>query len=235
MGCAIDRGLLDRIARERGDDGPFATGSLTEDYELGLQSAAMGSRSQFLRVRTKDGRLIGTRAYVPSSMKAAIRQKTRWIHGIAFQGWDRLGWRGGPAALWMQLRDRRGPMAALLLALAYLLVILSGIELLLTKLDLVSLPPLPPLLRWLLMANLAALAWRLATRMLFTAREYGWRQGLLALPRAIVSNTVAIVAAPRALFAYVRSLRGAATPWDKTDHHSHPALGETLLVHGEPQ
>lgn len=230
VGCAIDHALLDRIARERGGEGPFATGSLTEDYELGLQSAAMGSRSLFLRVRTTDGRLIGTRAYFPSSMNAAIRQKTRWIHGIAFQGWDRLGWRGGPAALWMQLRDRRGPMAAFLLALAYLLVLLSGLELLLTRLGLISLPPLSPVVHWLLLANLVAFTWRLAARMAFTAREYGWRQGMLALPRAIVSNTVAIVSAPRALFAYVRSLRGTATPWDKTDHHSHPVLGETLLL-----
>lgn len=230
VGSAIDRDLLERIAKERLGNGPFATGSLTEDYELGLQCAAMGARSSFLRVRTEDGRLVATRAYFPSSMKTAIRQKTRWIHGIAFQGWDRLGWRGGPVALWMQLRDRRGPLAALLLALAYLLVLLTGFELLLTWFGLIALPPLPPLLRWLLLANLAALVWRLAARMAFTWREYGWRQGLLALPRAIVSNTIAIVAARRALFAYVRSLRGATPAWDKTDHDSHPMLGETLLI-----
>ena len=35
-------------------------------------------------------------------------QKARWLHGIAFQGWERLGWWGRPVDLWMELRDRRG-------------------------------------------------------------------------------------------------------------------------------
>ena len=53
-------------------------------------------------------------------------------------------------------------------------------------------------------------------------------QGLLAIPRVIVSNTVAIVAARRALFAYARSLRGAQIAWDKTEHTSHPAFAEAV-------
>lgn len=228
VGCAIERGMLDKIARQRASDGPFATGALTEDYELGLQCGAMGGRSQFLRVRTETGRLIATRAFFPSSMSAAIRQKTRWIHGIAFQGWDRLGWRGTPVDLWMQIRDRRGPLAALLLAVAYLLVVMGGIEFALAYLGWLQIPPLPLFLQWLLVANLAALAWRLAARMTFTAREFGWAQGLLALPRVIVSNTVAIVAARRALFAYARSLRGGPIVWDKTDHDVHPVAGDIL-------
>ena len=67
---------------------------------------------------------------------------------------------------------------------------------------------------------------RLAARAVFTAREFGVVQGLLAIPRVIVSNTVAIVAARRALFAYARSLRGVQIAWDKTEHTSHPAFAE---------
>lgn len=223
VGCAIARGWLARLDAQRGGAGPFATGALTEDYELGLGSAALGARGSFVRARTTTGRLIATRAYFPSTMKAAIRQKTRWIHGIAFQGWDRLGWRGPPAALWMQLRDRRGPLAALMLAVAYLLVLLGGLELVLTRAGLMATAPLSPLLQALLWLNLAALAWRLAARALFTAREFGGAQGLLAIPRVIVSNTVAIIAARRALMAYARSLRGARVAWDKTEHSLHPA------------
>lgn len=228
VGCAIEREMLDRIALQRASDGPFATGALTEDYELGLQCAAMGGRSRFLRVRTTGGLLIATRAYFPASMAAAIRQKARWIHGIAFQGWDRLGWRGTPADLWMQLRDRRGPLAALLLAVAYLLVIVSGVELVLSYLGSLRISPLPPVLRWLLVTNLVVLGWRLAVRVAFTTREFGWRQGLLALPRVIVSNTVAIVAARRALVTYVRSLRGARVVWDKTSHDVHPVFRDNM-------
>lgn len=222
VGCAIRREWLSRFDLERNHLGPFATGALTEDYELGLQSAALGARGKFLRVRTTDGRLIATRAYFPCTMRAAIRQKARWIHGIAFQAWDRFGWHGPASALWMQARDRRGPLAALLLALAYFLVVLVGIELVLNYAGWI-IAPLPRTVQLLLWINMAVLAWRLGLRSLFTAREFGLLQGLLAIPRVVVSNTVAIVAARRAAFAYVRSLRGSPPAWDKTDHTYHPA------------
>lgn len=224
VGCAISRDWLSRLDCHHGEAGPFATGALTEDYELGLQSAALGARGCFLRVRTTTGRLIATRAYFPSSMQAAIRQKARWINGIALQSWDRLGWSGSPATFWMQLRDRRGPLAALLLALAYLLVVVTGLEWLLARAGWWVMPPLSPLMETLLWLNVAALAWRLAVRALFTTREFGLVQGMLAIPRVIVSNTVAIVAARRAIFAYTRSLRGLSLAWDKTEHTRHPAL-----------
>ena len=229
VGCAIAREWLGRLDAQRGGAGPFATGALTEDYELGLKSAALGARGHFVRVRTADGRLIATRAYFPTSMQAAIRQKARWINGIALQGWDRIGWRGSPAALWMQLRDRRGPLAALLLTLAYLFVIGAGIELVLAHAGLVQSAPLSPGMQTLLWLNLAALVWRLAARALFTTREFGAVEGLLAIPRVVVSNTVAIVAARRAWFAYARSLRGDRVAWDKTEHTSHPAFAENAL------
>lgn len=225
VGCAVARAWLARLDVQRDGAGPFATGSLTEDYELGLQIAAMGGKARFLRARTMEGRLIATRSYFPHSMRTAIRQKTRWLHGIALQGWDRLGWRGSPVALWMQLRDRRGPLAALLLALAYVLLAIAAAEWALGRIGVVAAAvPLSPAMRLLLWCNLLALAWRLAARFAFTTREFGVFQGLLSVPRVIVSNTVAIVAARRALFGYVRSLRGERTIWDKTEHIHHPAL-----------
>lgn len=232
VGCAIARAWLTRLDAQRGMTGPFATGALTEDYELGLQSAALGARGSFLRVRTTTGRLIATRSYFPTSMQTAIRQKARWINGIALQGWDRLGWRGSPVALWMQLRDRRGPIAALLLALAYLLVVVVGIEWALSRAGLLVASPLSPAMVTLLWLNVAALVWRLAARAVFTAREFGAAQGLLAIPRVVVSNTVAIVAARRALFAYARSLRGTRLAWDKTEHTSHPAFTSAVSERG---
>jgi adsorption protein B len=53
----------------------------------------------------------------------AVRQKTRWIHGIALQSWDRMGWMGRPVDVWMALRDRRGPLVALVLGAAYALLL----------------------------------------------------------------------------------------------------------------
>lgn len=225
VGCGLARPMLERLTRAGEGEGPFARGALTEDYELGLRVAALGGRARFVRQRAGDGRLIATRAYFPASLSAAVRQKTRWTHGIALQSWDRLGWqRGGVASLWMQLRDRRGPLAAALLALAYLLFAVTSLRLGAWAAGVAEPVALPPAITALLALNLAFLFWRAGWRAAFTAREYGWREGVRAVLRLPVSNLVAVMAGRRAIAAYWRSLGGAQTRWDKTDHHDHPAL-----------
>lgn len=223
VGCAFARDMLRRIDRGSGGYGPFAIDSLTEDYELGFKVKAEGGRSRFLRVRGEDGQLVATRACFPARIDQAVRQKARWVHGIALQGWDRMGWHGGPAECWMRLRDRRGPFAALVLFTGYLLLAGALVLLAADGLGLVHLGNVGPWLGALLSVNLAALAWRLAMRFVFTAREYGWREGVRAVVRFPVANLIAILAARRALAAYVASLAGAKPRWDKTFHHAHPA------------
>lgn len=80
-----------------------------------------------------------------------------------------------------------------------------------------------PLALTLLYANLAALVWRASVRFAFTAREYGMAEGLRSIVRIPVANVIAIMAARRALFAYVGTLRGSPVRWDKTEHAAHPA------------
>lgn len=223
VGCAISRAALDALPRVAGSDGPFSAECLTEDYELGLVIAQMGGSSRFLRARTSCGRLIATRAYFPAQLAAAVRQKTRWVHGIAFQGWDRLGWRLHAGDLWMRLRDRRGPFTALVLAIAYLLLVLSGIAWGLSLAGLTEPLAGSPLLQTVLLLNLASLLWRIGMRFAFTAREHGLGEGLLAIARIPVANIVAIMAGRRAFMAYVRTLRGELPRWDKTEHWHHPA------------
>ncbi len=91
VGCAIARPLLRTIAAGR-PDGPFDAASLTEDYELGLAIAAAGGRTAFPRVAASAGGIVAVRAYFPSRIDAAVRQKARWMTGIALAGWDRIGW-----------------------------------------------------------------------------------------------------------------------------------------------
>jgi len=225
VGCAFARPVLARLAAERPDqEGPFSVESLTEDYEMGLRIKALGARTRFLRLRGKDGELIATRAYFPSELRAAVRQKTRWIHGIALQGWDRLGWIASPIELWMRMRDRRGPLIAIVLAAAYLLLAIAGI---LWVADVTGMdrPWLgDPLTQALIAINFCSFLWRAAMRFAFTTNEYGWREGALAVLRIPVANIIAIMAGRRALFAYMGTLGGKLPKWDKTQHLAHPAL-----------
>lgn len=224
VGCAFARPILARLSAQRAEqDGPFSIESLTEDYELGLRIKAMGARTKFLRLRGDDGQLIATRACFPSQLGAAVRQKTRWIHGIALQGWDRLGWIASPVELWMRMRDRRGPLTAIVLSAAYLLLVVVAFLWVAGVMGL-GRPWYPdPLVQLLIVINFAGFLWRAGMRFAFTAREYGLAEGLRSVLRIPVANIIAIMAGRRALFAYMGTLGGKLPKWDKTTHLAHPA------------
>jgi bacteriophage N4 adsorption protein B len=226
VGCGFSRAALEQLAKMRiaaGETGPFAADCLTEDYELGLLIARNGGKSRYLRMRDSDGRLVATRSYFPATLATSVRQKSRWIHGIAFQGWERLGWKGRPVEVWMSLRDRRGPLTSVVLAAGYGLVAISGLLGLARLAGWVDGMVPSALLRWMIVLAFAGLAWRIAMRFMFTAREYGLIEGLCAVLRIPVANIISIMAGRRALMAYVRTLRGAELSWDKTAHGVHPA------------
>ena len=227
VGCAFRREMISRIAelrRREGGSGPFAAECLTEDYELGVLVWREGGKSRFLRVRDHAGGLVATRAYFPATLDDSVRQKARWIHGIAFQGWDRLGWGAGVADLWMALRDRRGPLTAIVLACGYLLVLIEGLLGLAQLLGIQRERVTAPGLRWVLLFCFATLVWRCAARFAFTAHEYGLVEGVNAVMRIPVANLIAIFAGRRALASYVRGLCGARVHWEKTAHADHPAM-----------
>ena len=216
-GCAIATPMLRRIAAARGGV-PFDAASLTEDYELDLAIAGFGGRGVFARCRDDDGLLVAVRAYFPGDFTAAARQKARWMAGIALAGWDRTGWSRVHHLTdhWMRMRDRRAPLAVIVLAAAYAALLSWALADVLHVAMATPIAAMAPV--WLLGANAALLGWRLAMRVAFTAFGYGWREGLRAIPRFIIGNFIALAAAPRALATYLPMLFGAAPTWDKTEH-----------------
>lgn len=232
VGCGFSRRALGRLADLRaagagGEAGPFSSECLTEDYELGLLVSQNGSRSRFVRLRDSFGDLVATRAYFPAAMDEAVRQKARWIHGIAFQGWDRLGWNGRPVDIWMAVRDRRGPLTAIVLAAAYGLLVIEGLLATARLAGWQDGIAMSPLLRMMLEISFIAFLWRALFRFGFTAREYGMIEGARGVLRIPVANCIAILAGRRALAAYLRTLRGGEVRWDKTRHGEHPAAFAT--------
>jgi adsorption protein B len=226
VGCGFTRAMMARLATMRaaeGGVGPFPADALTEDYEMGVLVHRCGGASRFLRLRDADGALVATRAFFPGELDDAVRQKARWIHGIALQGWDRLGWSHRLLDRWMALRDRHGPLTAIVLAAAYLLVLIWGVLWLARAMGWRSTVPAPGYLAALLWLTFATCVWRAVWRFGFTAREYGAAEGLRSVGRLIVANFIAILSGRQALFAYVRSLRGQTVRWDKTPHGAHPA------------
>ncbi len=216
VGCAIERTALGRLAA-RHDGRPFAGASMTEDYEMGLRLGALGVKTMFVRLPAEPGSraAVCSRGHFPASLDAAVRQKARWIGGIAFAGWDQLGWRGGIGERWMRMRDRRGPLAALVMLAGYTSALLWGQVALAAALGAAIAVPVSPLLAALMGINAWLLGWRLLMRFGFTTSAYGWGEGLRSIPRAVVANVVAMLAARRALAIHNQ---GGPTRWDKTAH-----------------
>jgi len=220
VGCAIARNALARLAADNGGR-PFAAQCMTEDYELGLRIGAFADKTMFVRIPAVAGSasVVSSRGHFPATLDAAVRQKARWIGGIALAGWERLGWRGGIGERWMRMRDRRGPLAALLLVAGYAAILLWLQLWIAARLGAPVVLAAAPVLVFLLKLNAVLLGWRILVRAGFVTATYGPGQGLLSIPRLLVGNFIAILAVKRAIGIHAS---GGPRRWEKT-HHIFPA------------
>lgn len=217
VGCAFSRDALQkRSVRTQGK--PFDAESMTEDYELGLNLTGGESRGIFARLRDQHGQLVATQEFFPDKLEDAIRQKSRWMAGISLSGWDRLGWKNSWRENWMRLRDRKASFAAIVLAIAYVAVILMGILLLAELIGVYHPQPISQFLKTLLFFNGGFLLWRLLMKCYFVFALYGLREAFLSIPRTIVANLINIMAVWRALSQYIDQLAGRPANWEKTSH-----------------
>lgn len=224
VGTAIRRDAM--LALDSGSGTPFDAQSLTEDYEIGYRLHALGYSAAMVRHRA-GGQLVAVREYFPDQLEPAVRQKARWLQGIALSGWDRLGWTRHPLAAWMMMRDRKAVPVAVIGIVGYLLLGLFLLGLLLEHWLGLS-PGIGPVrlhpdqdqgLIFLLGLTGLLLGWRLVVRMACTWRAAGPIEAMLSIPRAPVGNLVNALAALRAFTRYQESLRlGRPLAWDKTQH-----------------
>lgn len=217
VGCAFRRDALGKLSVQTHGK-PFDAASLTEDYELGLNLTEGEARGIFARLKDQHGQWVATQEFFPDNFEDAIRQKSRWMIGIALSGWDRLGWTTCWRENWMRLRDRKASFAAIILALAYVAILLTGC-LYITGLTGIYQPnPISGFLKTMLVFNAAFLVWRLGIKGYFVFALYGLREALLSVPRTFIANVINILAAKRALIQYLQILAGAPARWEKTSH-----------------
>ena len=260
VGCAFSRRALERVAAER-DNELFNTGSLTEDYDIGFRLKDLGLRQAFVkffverpvverrwwggRARTVMQReLVAVREYFPHTLRAAVRQKGRWVLGIALQGWANLGWRGGVGMRYMLWRDRKALLTNLVNVLGYLVVLIIALQwaILSIEPDAWRYPALiepGDALYGLVAVNAVLFGYRLIQRAYCVGRLYGPAQAALSVPRAVWGNVINFLATGRALRLFALSkFTGKRIAWDKTQH-AYPSeaelqqrplrLGELLL------
>src|SRR4029077_19737631 len=107
VGTGFTRQALEKLATAE-HNLIFEPACLTEDYENGLRLHKLGCAQVFVPLARTGESMLATREFFPRSMRSAIRQRTRWITGIALQSWERHGWHGSLAGGFLVLRGCQG-------------------------------------------------------------------------------------------------------------------------------
>jgi adsorption protein B len=244
VGTCFSRKAISALL-EDGDGIAFDVQSLTEDYDIGFRLKQKGMKCIFARYSVSNPKLaleqpwvfgmnrefsqvICVREHFPRDLQHAIRQKSRWIVGIVFQGTKNLGWSRKGLLNYFLWRDRRGLIAYMLSFLVNLLFVVLIVMWLVTVVSpeswrypsILSDSSILPVLLWL---NGFMLLNRLFQRGWFVTRYYGLGEGLLSAPRMMWSNFVNFFANLRALKQVMEMGDSRRVAWDKTTHEF-PAL-----------
>jgi len=236
VGTGYRRDALERLARASANR-LFEPEALTEDYENGLRLFRLGCSQAFVPISksSSGGRdFVATREFFPASWGAALRQRTRWVTGIALQGWQRFGWSGKPMEVYWLWRDRKG-LIANPLSLAANLVFAYGLAT-------VMWTRVSPGQARLAVATMALQILRIGIRMICVGRIYGFIFALGVPFRAVYANVLNTAATAQAVARYTSArVRGQPLKWLKTEH-AYPAraallaqkrkLGEILVSSG---
>jgi adsorption protein B len=212
VGTGYRRDALEKLARSAANK-IFEPEALTEDYENGLRLFRLGCKQTFVPLvhpyGTKDW--VATREYFPQNWTAAMRQRTRWVMGIALQTWERHGWKGKPGEVYWLWRDRKGLLANPLSLLANVIFVYGVATAIWHRAT-----PLSVALGW---ATLSIQCVRLAVRMACVARVYGVLFSLGVPVRAVYANALNAVATCNAVGRYaIARARKRPLKWLKTDH-----------------
>ncbi len=188
----------------------FEPESLTEDYVNGLRMHRLGMRQIYLPVAWLNGQPVATREYFPRRFKASIRQRTRWVTGIALQTWQQIGWSSSWQENYWLWRDRKGLIGNPLSLIANMLIVMS-----LAGVGPVFEGPLLLVTSLGLMLQCLRVWWRIY----FTARVYGVAYALMVPIRIPWSNLVNTMATFSALIRFARARwRNEPLVWLKTEH-----------------
>jgi adsorption protein B len=224
VGTGYRREALHRLAHAASNR-VFEPDSLTEDYENGLRLFRLGCSQVFVPIALSHsgGRdFVATRELFPQDWNSALRQRTRWVMGIALQGWSRFGWKGSPGEVYWLWRDRKGLLGNFL-SLSANVVFLYGLATGLWA-------RLPPALARLADMTLTLLALRTLVRMACTGRVYGFWFALGVPLRTVYANLLNSAASGLAVVRYVAArLKREPLKWMKTDH-AYPSRA-ALLSH----
>ena len=153
----------------------------------------------------------------PKTLEASIKQKTRWVYGINFEAFCKLGWTGDPWDFYFFLRDRKGMITSFLPPISAALLGLM----LLGYVELADFPePMGDVVIVSMWINFFALITRYVVRVISGYEVYGkydWIGIAMRWPAALYINMAAVY---RAWKTFLGESELATKPivWSKTVH-----------------
>lgn len=247
VGTCFSRRAIEILLVE-GDGIAFDTQSLTEDYDIGFRLKAHGLKEIFVRFPApedtkinwkkkrifgqnfKESNVICVREFFPNKIETAVRQKSRWIIGIVFQGYVTHGWTRDWHLNYFLWRDRKGILTnffsfAANLILFQILFLLLYESLWPDAYRFFSIFEESELLVFLLWLNAILMINRILQRTIFVTQYYGLFQGLLSAPRMFLGNFINFLANWRAIKQVIQHGNPRRIAWDKTTH-DFPSIGD---------
>jgi len=222
VGTGYSRRALEKLGATDGGR-IFEPGCLTEDYDIGLRLHRLGCPQVFVPIRRLDGKPVATREFFPDSLRNAVKQRTRWVIGIALQAWEKNGWGAGLAQIYWFWRDRKGLVGNPVTFLVNL-IFLYGLATWLWSWKTAGAWGLGqaaahPAAGWLFCGALFFQFLRMGVRAGCVARIYGFRFALGVPLRVSWANYVNFLATASALRRYLFARLGQAQLiWLKTEH-----------------
>lgn len=230
-----------------GDGIAFDAQSLTEDYDIGFRLKAKGMKEVFVRFPVifddskearkklltgqsiRDSNVICVREYFPDTLATAIRQKSRWITGIVFQGYETHRWSANPILNYFLWRDRKGAITNFISFIATIILFLLILLWLYQNLwpgayHFLSIFESSEWLMGFLWLNLFLMMNRVAQRIFFVSSYYGLKEGLMSIPRLFWGNYINFMANWKAVKQVIQHGDVHRIAWDKTTH-DFPTIG----------
>ena len=181
----------------------------------------MGFTQCFCRLQCASEVPTATREYFPRTFRGAVRQRTRWVMGIALQGWERNGWKRSMLTNYWFWRDRKGLLANPLGVVANAAFLAGAFTWIWSRASEQpwALEVNSVWVEWVCAATLMLQCAHLAIRMECVRRLFGPWMAVTVPLRVFHENVMNSLATVQAVFRYsMARWQGRPLAWLKTDH-----------------
>ncbi len=222
VGTGFSRRALEMLAASHANC-IFEPRCMTEDYENGFRIHKLGLPQKFVPIHRHNGSFVATREYFPREFGKAVRQRSRWVMGIALQSWSLHGFRETMSQAYWFWRDRKAVIANLITPSTNFLFLYGGTTWIVSQARHVAWGLAPGAQNhWLPKVYCITMSMQvlhISVRAWCSAQVYGWQFASAVPLRVLWGNWINLRATSSAIRRFTwAKVRGRPLVWLKTEH-----------------